>query len=374
MLSDDVHEPYDRTLCSKGFLAGEAPPEWLPLKPPGYYVEAGIERISHRVHTVDIVQRAVPLPGGASLEADGLLLAMGGRPRRLEVAGSDLEGVQTLRSRDDCERLIELADHAEHAVVVGASFIGMEVAASLRQRGIESVTVVAPDQTPFASTLGGEIGGLLRRIHEDNGVAFALGATVASFSGSDRVREVVLDSGQRLAADLVVVGIGVEPATDIVDGVALEDDGSLLADEYLRVREGVYAAGDIVTFPDWRSGRPSRIEHWRVAQQQGEVAARNLLGAMQRFRRVPFFWTMQLGASLGYVGHASGWDRVIVHGDLEERDFMAYFVAGDRLLAGAAMGRDRQLGALHELMLMEREPDPCHLGGDELDLTRLLTA
>lgn len=372
MVSDDPHAPYDRTECSKGYLAGQANGDDLPLKPASFYADADIEQIEHRVDRVDLSERRITLPGGAVIQADGLLLATGGVPRRLEVEGADLDGVATLRSWSDSDRLAELAGGASRAAVVGASFIGMETAASLAQRGVEQVTVIAPEEVPFEAALGRRVGGLLRDVHLEKGVEFRLGRTVERFRGDGRVRSVVLDDGETVDADMVAVGIGVRPATDGFTGVTLEDDGSLLTDELLRVREGVFAAGDIATFPDWRTGRPTRIEHWRTAQQQGMTAARNLAGEVEPFRAVPFFWTLQFDAILGYVGHAPAWDEEIVHGDLEGRDFMVYYVGDGRVLAAAAMGRDRQLGVLHELMLLEREPTPQQLRDGEVDLTGLL--
>ena len=256
--------------------------------------------------------------------------------------------------------------------MIGANFIGMECAASLVQRGVDEVTVIAPGEVPFEAVLGRRVGGLLHDVHRDHGVNFKLGRTVQRFRGDGRVRSVGLDDGDTVDADMAVVGIGVRPATDGFSGVTLEDDGSVLVDELLRVREGVFAAGDIASFPDWRTGRPTRIEHWRTAQQQGMTAGRNLAGELRTFRAVPFFWTMQFDAILGYVGHAPAWDEEIVHGDLDDRDFIVYYIGDERVLAAAAMGRDRQLNALHELMLLEREPTPTQLRNGDVDLTGLL--
>lgn len=375
MLSDDPQAPYDRTQCSKDYLSGEAPPEWMPLKPASFYTEVGIERIEHRLDALDLAERRITLPGGAVIEADGLLLATGGEPRRLDVEGANLEGVVTLRTWADADRLAELAGESgenRRVVVIGASFIAMEAAASLGQRGVGKVIVVAPEEVPFEASLGKRLGTLLRGIHERHGVDFRLGRSVKAFTGDDRVRGVTLDDGTELDADLVLMGVGVRPATDFLRGIELEPDGSVLVDELLRVRDGVYAAGDIATFPDWRTGEPTRIEHWRLAQQQGAIAGRNLAGEVQPFRAVPFFWTMQYDAGIGYVGHAPAWDDEIVHGDLEGRDFMLYYVRGDRVLAAAAMGRDRQLNALHELMQLEREPRSSELGDGDLDLVARL--
>lgn len=372
MLSAEAEEPYDRTQCSKDYLAGDAPPEWLPLRPADFYHDAGIEILEHRVDAVDVTTRQIAMPGGASVTADGLLLAMGSRPRSLPAPGAELDGVSTLRTRRDCERIARRANSVDHAVVVGASFIGMESAASLKARGVSKVTVVAPERVPFEHSLGDSVGGVFRSLHEDNGVELRLGCQVERIEGADSVEAVLLDDGDRLEAGLVVVGVGVEPATDVVHGVELEDDGSIPVDELMRVCPGVYAAGDIATFPDWRTGEPTRIEHWRTALQQGMTAGRNLAGGARPFRSVPFFWTMQFGVGLGYVGHAASWDDEIVHGSLADRDFLAFYLRDGRLLAGAGVGRDRQINALHELFQLGREPSVDELRSGELDLAALI--
>ncbi len=372
MVSADERPPYERTHCSKDYLAGNAPGEWLPLKPPSFYEEAGVEWVHHRVDGVDLTTRRVSLPGGATIDADALLVATGGEPRRLEVPGAELEGVLTLRTWDDSDRIAAAADGAKRVVVIGASFIAMEVAASLKERGAASVTVVAPEAVPFKRVLGERVGNVLRALHSEQGVAFELGSPLARIEGSGRVEAVLTEDGRRVPADLAVVGIGVRPATDGIRGVRLEEDGSLRTDEHLRVAEGVWAAGDVATFPDWRSGDRVRIEHWRVALQQGMTAARNMAGGQEPFRKVPFFWTMHFGNPLAYLGHAVRWDEEVTHGSLEDRDFMVYYLGPERVLAAAAMGRDHQVSALHELMLQGREPSADEVRAGEIDLVARL--
>jgi NADPH-dependent 2,4-dienoyl-CoA reductase/sulfur reductase-like enzyme/nitrite reductase/ring-hydroxylating ferredoxin subunit len=374
MISDEPNPPYDRTQLSKDFLSGEAPVEWLPLKPDSFETNAGIEHIHHRLDVIDLDSRRLDLPGGATIDADGLLLATGGEPRRPQVEGAALDGVVTLRTWSDCDDLIARAQAARRVAVVGAGFIGMEVAASLRQRGVERVTVIAREETPFEKALGSAVGGLFQRIHEEHGVEFELGREIQTFRGPQAVQAVRLDNGTSVEADLVIAGIGVRPATAAIKGVDLESDGSLLVDDRLRVRDGVFAAGDIATFPDWRTGEPTRIEHWRTAQQQGMIAGRNLAGANEPFRAVPFFWTVQFGVGLGYVGHAGTWDQEIEHGRVADRDFIRFYVKDGRVLAAAAMGRDRQLSALHQLISTGREPSGDRLQEGEIDLTDLLAA
>lgn len=373
MIGDEEHPPYDRTHCSKDYLSGDAPAEWMPLKPAGFYADAGIERVTARVSAVDLRERVVTLPGGATIRADGLLLATGGVPRRLDLPGSDLDGVLTLRSWADADEVARRADRGERAVVVGASFIAMEAASSLRARGLASVTVVAPEKVPFERTLGARVGGWLRALHESHGVSFRLGRQVERFSGNGSVSGVVLDDGSRVDADLVLLGVGVRPATDLVRGVELREDGSLLTDELMRVCDGVYAAGDIATFPDWRTGEPTRIEHWRTAAQQGTVAGRNLAGEARTFRAAPFFWTMHHGTPLGYLGHAPSWDEEIEHGDVDSADFAVYYLRDGTVLAAAAAGsRGARLNALHELMLLGRTPAASELREGDLELRSLI--
>ncbi len=373
LISADERIPYDRTHCSKAYLSGEAPAEWMPLKPPKFFTDAGIERVTATVSHIDVHNRTVHLPGGSLLEADGLLIATGSSPKQLPIPGADLSGVHTLRTWDDADAIAASADRSERAVVIGASFIAMEVAASLVQRGVASVTVVAPEQVPFTNVLGDRVGEWLRSVHERNGVRFQLGRTPEHIFGQQSVTEVELDDGSRLAADMVVIGVGVQPNTDAVEGLELRDDGSLLTDELLRVAPGVFAAGDIATFPDWRSGELTRIEHWRTASQHGMIAGRNLAGAAQPLRTVPFFWTMQHGMPIGYVGHAPSWDEEIEHGEVTDGDFLLYFIANGRVAAAVGAGsRGGELPALHELMLLGREPSVEELRKGEIDLVERL--
>jgi NADPH-dependent 2,4-dienoyl-CoA reductase/sulfur reductase-like enzyme/nitrite reductase/ring-hydroxylating ferredoxin subunit len=373
LISADERAPYDRTHCSKAYLSGQAPAEWMPLKPPEFFTDAGIERVTATISHIDAHSRTVHLPGGSLLEADGLLIATGSSATQLPIPGADAGGVYTLRTWDDADAIAATADQAEHAVVFGASFIAMEVAASLVERGLASVTVVAPEQVPFANVLGERVGEWLRRLHERNGVQFQLGRTPKQVFGQDTVTEVELDNGSRFAADLVVIGVGVEPSTAAIEGLELREDGSLLTDELLRAAPGVYAAGDIATFPDWRSGELTRIEHWRTASQQGMIAGRNLAGAAQPFRAVPFFWTMQHGTPIGYVGHAPSWDEEIEHGEVTDGDFLLYLIANDRVAAAVGAGSwGAELPALHELMQLGREPSVEALRKGEINLVERL--
>lgn len=375
MVSEDDRAPYDRTQCSKEYLDGTAPDEWMPLKPAEFFREAGVERVTNRVERVDVPSRRIVLPGGSMLEADAMLLALGAEPRVPEVPGADLDGVYLLRGWRDADAILDAAEEADSAVVMGASFIGMEVAASLRARGVPRVTVVAPEETPFATVLGATLGRRLEKLHRDNGVSFRLGRSIASFEDNGGLAAVVLDDGERLATRLAVVGVGVIPATSVVTGIELAEDGSVPTDERLRAADGVWAAGDLVRLPGPRRGDTIRIEHWRTALQQGMVAARNMLGDDLPFRKAPFFWTMQFGTPVGYVGHAPEVDGEVVHGDPDDGDAIVYLLEGDELRAAAAIGRDRQLSAFHELLLADRAPTAAEVRGSDVDLVaRLVSA
>jgi NADPH-dependent 2,4-dienoyl-CoA reductase/sulfur reductase-like enzyme len=278
-----------------------------------------------------------------------------------------------LRSFSDADSIIETAVRSRRVVVVGASFIGMEAAASLRARGLD-VTVVAPSREPFESTLGPEVGALFRRAHEKQGVKFKLGSIVYRFEGTSVVEAVTLEGGERIEADMVVAGVGVRPATGFVEGVNLNEDGGVVVDAQMRAADGLYAAGDIASFPDPRTGARARIEHWRVAQQQGRVAAHNMAGRPTTFDGVPFFWTRQFDTGLLYVGHASRWDEIIYAGDVAAQDFLAFYVSEGRALAAAGVNRDRDMAALEELFRLNLMPGADELRGGAADFAELLRA
>ncbi len=281
----------------------------------------------------------------------------------------------TLRTMDDCEAIVAAVQTARRAVVVGASFIGLEAAASLRHRGLE-VTVAAPEPLPLVQVFGDAVGRSLRALHERHGVAFQLGRTVAVVEGNGRVAQVQLDDGTLLPADIVIVGIGVTPATGVVRGVSTQKDGSLLVDDQLRVigAEGVWAAGDVARFPAAHlGGEPVRIEHWRVALQHGRAAGRAMAGRPEPFTGVPFFWTQQYETRLGFAGYGRPWDELIVAGEPAGGDFVAYYAAGGRVHAAAGT-RDRQLAAFAELMRAGRVPAADELrAAPDTDLVGLLS-
>jgi NADPH-dependent 2,4-dienoyl-CoA reductase/sulfur reductase-like enzyme/nitrite reductase/ring-hydroxylating ferredoxin subunit len=373
ILTEEDSLPYDRPNLSKAYLYGDASLDSLPWRPEQFYRDHDLEiRLGHRVTGVDPAAKSIELATGARMSYDALLLATGGVARPLTVPGGDLGNVFTLRKVQDATRIIAAAQPASRAVVVGASFIGMEAAYSLAKRGLQ-VTVAAPGAVPFERQLGAEIGRVLQRVHEDHGVVFRLGARVTRLEGEGQVTAVVLDDGQKLAADLVVAGVGVRPATDFLKGVPLNPDGSVSVDKYLRVADSLYAAGDIARFPDWRTGEAIRIEHWRLAQQHGRVAAHNMAGKQVEFRGVPFFWSELFEAMPQYVGYAADWNEIIIHGDLAARNFVAFYVKKNRVMAACGLERAAQMAAIAELLRLDKLPAPEVLRTNpELDPMALL--
>ena len=358
MITREGRAPYDRPNLSKDYLHGHAEPEWMPLRPDEFFNEHDIQLVFKKeVTSVDARSKTITFDDDDTMEYDALLVATGGAPVRLNIPGSDLKNVCVLRSFTDADSVIETASRSRRAVVVGASFIGMEVAYSLRERGLE-VTVVAPSQEPFEATLGAEVGALFRRVHESHGVRFKLGSIVYRFEGTHNVEAVTLENGERIETDMVVVGVGVHPVTHFLEGLELDDRGGVVVDSRLRATEGIYAAGDIASFIDSRNGERMRIEHWRTAQQQGRTAARNMLGRDIEFDAVPFFWTQQFDVGLLYVGHAKSWDQIIYRGDVSARDFLAFYVKNDRVLAVAGMNRDREMAEIEVQMRLNTLESP----------------
>ncbi|HEV2704627.1 MAG TPA: FAD-dependent oxidoreductase [Pyrinomonadaceae bacterium] len=361
MLTRDERAPYDRPNLSKDYLHGHAAPEWMPLRPAEFYDECNIELVCKREVThVDASAKTVTFEGGETLEYDALLVATGGAPVKLNIPGSDLKNICVLRSFSDADSIIETAARSRRVVVVGASFIGMEAAYSLRELGLD-VTVVAPSAEPFEATLGAEVGALFRRLHEAHGVRFKLGSIIYRFEGSHGVEAVILDNGERVETDMVLIGAGVRPVTHFLEGVTLDEKGGVVVDSRLRAADGLYAAGDIASFPDARTGSVVRVEHWRMAQQQGRTAARNMAGADEAFDAVPFFWTRQFDAGLLYVGRAATWDEIIYQGSLDAHDFLAFYVKDGRVLAVAGMNRDREMALFEELFRHDRMPAAAQL-------------
>jgi NADPH-dependent 2,4-dienoyl-CoA reductase/sulfur reductase-like enzyme/nitrite reductase/ring-hydroxylating ferredoxin subunit len=334
----DESPPVDRPNLSKDYLAGTAPEEWMPLRPPSFFGEKKIAlALGARVTAIDPAAKRLSLEDGRDVAWDALLLATGAAAIRPPLPGADLPHVHTLRTLADSRAIIAGASRAKRVVVLGASFIAMEVAASLRARDL-TVEVVAPDPIPFARSLGPELGGLLRAVHEEHGVRFHLGQTAARIEAN----AVVLANGERLSADLVVLGVGVRPAIELAEAAGLTIDRGVVVDDRLRTSAaGVFAAGDIARFPYGPTGESVRIEHWVVAQRMGRVAAMNMLGRDLPFTSPPFFWSSQFDVTINYVGHAESWDRIDIAGDLAKRDATLAYRRGGQTLAVVTLGRDQ---------------------------------
>jgi NADPH-dependent 2,4-dienoyl-CoA reductase/sulfur reductase-like enzyme/nitrite reductase/ring-hydroxylating ferredoxin subunit len=350
VIDDDGDAPYDRPNLSKDYLAGNAPEQWIPIRPAGFYDDHRIAIVRERATKIDPARHTVQT-GNTTLSFDALILATGAEPVRLTTPGSDLPHVRYLRSLRDSRAIIRDAASAKSAVVIGASFIGLEVAASLRTRDPDlDVHVVAPEKLPLERVMGRDLGQFIQSIHEEHGVAFHLGETATTIARDS----VTLSGGARLAADLIVVGVGVRPRVQLAQDAGLRIEKGVVVDEFLQTSApGIYAAGDIARWPDPHSGAPIRVEHWVVAERQGQTAARNVLGAGERFDQVPFFWSAHYDVSINYVGHAERVERTDVDGSAKDRDIAVRFVEGGRTRALATVFRDTQ--SLEAEIAMERE-------------------
>jgi len=353
MVSNDAAPPVDRPNLSKDYLAGSAPEDWLPLRPDDFYGQSKIDlRLNTEVTAIDAKQHQIRCANGTSLAYDRLLLATGAEPVRLPVPAADLPHVHTLRSLADCRAIIADAKSAKRVLVIGASFIGLEAAAALRSRGLE-VHVVAPEARPMERVLGPQLGDFIRALHEEHGVVFHLGETVTAFDG----RRATLKGGGTLETDIVVVGVGVRPRLALAEHAGLTMDRGVVVDAYLRSSApDVYAAGDIARWPDPHSGAAIRVEHWVVAERQGQTAARNMLGAQEPFDAVPFFWSQHYDVPINYVGHAEQWDEIAIDGSVAAKDCVVRYKSKGRVLAVASIYRD--LDSLKAELAMEQGAVP----------------
>jgi len=309
----------------------------VPLQPDSFYPENEIDlRLDATVASIEVRSREVLLTDGTRIPYERLLLATGAEPVRLSIPGADQPHVRVLRSLADCRAIIEHVKSARRAVVLGASFIGLEVAASLRARGIE-VHVVAPEKRPMERILGPQLGDFIRSLHEKHGVVFHLGTTASVITA----KKINLADGNALDADLVVAGLGVRPRIDLAERAGLTVDRGVMVNAYLETSApGIFATGDIARWPDSRGGENIRIEHWVVAQRQGQCAALNMLGQREKFTAAPFFWSQHYDISINYVGYAPEWDDLAVEGSIAGHDCLLRFRHKGRLRAVASIFRD----------------------------------
>ena len=339
ILSADDQPPCDRPNLSKDYLAGTASEDWIPLRSSDFYKERQIDLVlGARVTELDVKNKQVKLDSGKMLNYGALLLATGADPVKLPIEGAKESQVHYLRTLADSRAIIARAASAKSAAVVGASFIGLEVAASLRTRGLE-VHVVAPDKQPLERVMGPEVGKFIRGLHESHGVKFHLGETVSRVQD----RKITLSNGSILEADFLVLGVGVRPSLALAEQAGLAMDRGVSVNEYLETSvPGIYAAGDIARWPDPHSGERIRVEHWVVAERQGQTAAKNILGKREAHNFVPFFWSQHYDIAINYVGHAEKWDVIEVDGSLEKKDATVTYKKGGRTLAVVTVFRDLQ--------------------------------
>jgi apoptosis-inducing factor 3 len=337
MISADSAPPVDRPNLSKDFLAGAAPADWIPLRPPEWYSARKINLVlNSRAISLDTKQKRIRTEDGKTYEYGTLLLATGAEPVKLPLQGSTSSQIFYLRSFSDSQNIIAKTSSAKQVVVVGASFIGLEVAASLRARGV-IVHVVAPSRVPMEKILGAQVGAFVRSLHESHGVVFHLGETVSHVDGD----MVTLTGGQSIKADFIVLGVGVRPSSGLAEQAGLKMDRGIVVNEFLETSApGVFAAGDAARWPDRYTGERIRVEHWVVAERQGQTAAKNMLGMRQKFEAVPFFWSQHYDVQINYVGHAEKWDTIEVDGDIEKRDCSVSYKRDGRTLAVATISRD----------------------------------
>jgi 3-phenylpropionate/trans-cinnamate dioxygenase ferredoxin reductase subunit len=336
--------PYERPPLSKAYLCGAVPFEKSIVRPADFYAGHGIEtRFGSRVTRIDPIAKVVRLEGGGDVSFDSLLIATGARNRKVSIPGSELEGIHSLRTRQDADRIRAEMRTGRRAVVVGMGFIGSEVAASLRHEGLE-VVAIDPGKTPLFRVLGESVGRTLAHLHSSYGVRTLFEDTVAAFEGTKRVDCVVTRAGTRIPCDLVVVGIGVEPVVDMLDGTGIRVDNGVVVDEYCQTSvSGIYAAGDVANHYHPLFDRHIRVEHWQNAMRQGANAARNMLGERVVYDEIPWFWSDQYDANLQYAGFHTKWDELVVRGQLDSGDFLACYLNDGRLDAVVGINRAKDV-------------------------------
>jgi apoptosis-inducing factor 3 len=371
IITQENRTPYDRPNLSKDYLQGAAQDEWMPLRSDDFYKDYGIEfMFDMKVEEVKIKEKKISFEKGEDLSYNKLLIASGGTPKQLDIPGSNLKNIFYLRSFSSSDNIIEAAKNSKQTVVIGSSFIAMESAFSLRERDI-AVTVVSPDSVPFEKSLGKEIGELLKKEHQETGVKFNLKSNIKCFEGKDKIEAVILESGEKIKADFVVIGIGVSPATDFIKGVEKTSDGGIKVDKSFWTAADIYAAGDIAVFPYWLTEEDIRIEHWRTALQQGRIAGSSMAGKNTEFDDVPFFWTQQAGLSIRYAGHAKNWDEIIYYGEVSSKEFIAFYIQDKKVIAAAGNNKDTEMAAIHILMKLGKMPSAEELKSKNVDFIKL---
>ncbi len=355
IITRDSELPYDRTALSKKYLSGKQKEEELLLRKKDFFEANHIEALTNKeVKKADTTNKQLLFSDGSFLSYDTLLIASGSEPRKLDIEGAEKKNVFTLRSEDDAIKLLELAKKVKKVCIIGASFIAMETAASLKTLGLD-VTVIAKEKLPFEKNFGEAVGRMFLKMHTEKGIVIKTEAEVEKIEGKDNAEALILKSGKKIETELVIVGIGVQPNTDFIEGITLNDkDKSVLINEYFEAADDCFAAGDIARYKNANTNELIRIEHWRVAQQQGRLAAMNMLHKAHTTREfVPFFWTNQFEKRLSYVGHVESWDQIITDGNVDEQSFLSFYIKDNKVLAVASMNRDADSNKIEDIMLKE---------------------
>ena len=375
LIGAEPQPPYDRPPLSKNYLRGGMPFEKTLLRPLEFYRERNIEmRLGTTVTRVEPEKRILELPGGERLEFDQLLIATGGRNRRFPIPGLDLPGVHDLRTVADADRIREAIAAGGRAVVVGMGFIGAEVAASMRQSGLE-VVAVEPFKTPLYRALGEEIGRVVEGLHRDHGVELILEDAVTAFEGAGKVERIVTRNGRRIECNLAVFGLGIEPATELVAGTTVRVDNGIVVDDQCRTNvPGIFAAGDVANHYHPVCGRQMRVEHWQNGVKQGAAAARSMLGRSQSYDEVHWFWSDQFDANIQYAGFHAPWDRMVVRGSLPERKFLAFYLTEGRVESVVAINQGRDMRRTLPIIKARVAVDPARLEDPNVDLRTLAPA
>jgi 3-phenylpropionate/trans-cinnamate dioxygenase ferredoxin reductase component len=372
LIGAEPERPYERPPLSKEYLRGDAKRDAVFVHGASFYADNEIElRVGESVIDVDPDHRELALDSGERLSFDGLLLATGAKPRRLSIPGSDLEGIHYLRTLADSDALRGRLDAGGKLVVVGAGWIGAEVAASARQRGVE-VTVIDPLSVPLERVLGAEVGAVYRDVHVDHGVEMLLGDGIVSFEGDGAVERVRTETGRTIDCAAVVVGVGAIPRTQLAAAAGLAVENGILVDGRLQTGvPGIFAAGDVADHLHPRLGR-LRVEHWDNALHQGPAAARGMLGSAERYARLPYFFSDQYDVGMEYSGHASGWDSVVFRGDPASREFIAFWLAGGHVLAGMNVNIWDVTEPIQALIRSGRPVEERRLADPDVPLTDLV--
>jgi 3-phenylpropionate/trans-cinnamate dioxygenase ferredoxin reductase subunit len=375
LVGAEGERPYERPPLSKDYLRGEVGREKVYVHDEGFYAEHDIElRLNTAAVDLNTSNTEVALDDGDVLRYDRLLLATGSEPRRLAISGAELDGVMYLRSVYDSDLLHERVDHGGSVVVVGAGWIGAEVAASARQRGLE-VTVIEPASVPLERVMGAEVGGIYRDIHTDHGVEMLMGTGIEAFEGDNAVERVRTSDGRLIECDFVVVGVGVQPRIQLAATAGLEVDNGIVVDEHLQTSvPGVFAAGDVANAHHPFYGGRIRVEHWANALHQGPAAARNMLGQADPFERLPYFFSDQYDVGMEYSGFARDWDRVVFRGDPASREFIAFWISDARVVAGMNVNVRDVSESIRRLVSERVEVDDRRLADADIPIDELIAA